>query len=159
MASPGASEPLHWNYSGSLDDKDFALHGHRTVVLLTVLCILVLVTLLYLYLRWTCYSNSLSAAAATETTVATEIANHVSSGLDAGIINSIPVELHKEGENRECVICLGVFSIGEKMKVLPSCSHGFHPDCIDGWLRTQLNCPLCRASVAKKTVADLKDMV
>jgi E3 ubiquitin-protein ligase ATL10/75/76/77/78 len=129
MASPEASEPLQWHYT---DDKDFALHGHGTVVLLSVLCILLLVTLLYLYLRWTCYSNSFSTAATTETIVAstTERANHEPSGLDAGNINSIPVELHKEGENRECVICLGVFSVGEKMKILPSCGHGFHPDCI-----------------------------
>lgn len=161
MASPEASDPYHWHYSGSLDNKDFTLHGHGTVVLLSVLCILLLFTLLYLYLRWTCYSNSLSAAGATETTVTstTERANHASSGLDAGTINSIPVELHKEGENRECVICLGVFTIGEKVKVLPSCSHGFHPECINGWLRTQPNCPLCRAFIAKKTGADVKDMV
>lgn len=165
MASPEASEPLHWNYSGSLDDKDFALHGHSTVILLTVLCILLLITLLYLYLRWTCYSNSLSAAAAAATATTTVAStpdrdNHESPGLDAGIINSIPVELHSEGKNNgECAICLGVFTVGEKMKVLPSCGHGFHPECIDAWLRTQPNCPLCRAFAAKKTVADMKDMV
>lgn len=164
MASPEASEPFHWHYSSSLDDKDFALHGHGTVILLTVLCILLLITLLYLYLRWTCYSNSLSAAAATTatTTVAStpDRANHASPGLDAGIINSIPVELHSEGKkNGECAICLGMFTVGEKVKVLPSCSHGFHPECIDAWLRTQPNCPLCRAFAAKKTVADMKDMV
>ncbi|KAJ4751005.1 RING-H2 finger A3A [Rhynchospora pubera] len=161
MASPPAAQPFHWHNDGSLDEKDFALHGHSIVLLLAILFILLLISLLYLYLRWTCYNYRLTTtAAATATTVASteEGVDHASSGLDVGTITSMPVELYKEGENGECVICLGMFTVGEKLKVIPSCSHGFHPECIEAWLRTQPSCPLCRALVAKKTVADVKDM-
>ncbi|EXB29971.1 RING-H2 finger protein ATL66 [Morus notabilis] len=47
----------------------------------------------------------------------------------------------------ECSICLGVFEDGEKVKVLPGCSHCYHPECVDRWLSAQPSCPLCRASL------------
>ncbi|URE40080.1 RING-H2 finger protein [Musa troglodytarum] len=42
---------------------------------------------------------------------------------------------------------------GDKIKVLPGCDHGFHPECVDEWLRARANCPLCRASLVRASVA------
>ncbi|KAL5232302.1 hypothetical protein ABZP36_031078 [Zizania latifolia] len=43
-----------------------------------------------------------------------------------------------------CAICLAEFASGERVRVLPNCNHGFHPHCIDRWLRVHPTCPTCR---------------
>ncbi|OVA02747.1 zinc finger protein [Macleaya cordata] len=45
----------------------------------------------------------------------------------------------------QCSICLTTFKDEEKVKVLPDCNHSYHPECVDRWLITHSNCPLCRA--------------
>ncbi|KAK1257441.1 RING-H2 finger protein ATL79 [Acorus gramineus] len=47
----------------------------------------------------------------------------------------------------ECAICLSEFAEGEHVRVLPSCRHGFHVKCIEGWLSARSSCPTCRAAV------------
>lgn len=44
----------------------------------------------------------------------------------------------------DCVICLGEFDDGDKVRVLPRCHHSFHVQCIDPWLATHPSCPTCR---------------
>ena len=47
-------------------------------------------------------------------------------------------------ETETCVICLEEFSAGDTIRMLP-CSHEYHSECIDNWLRTQQqNCPMCK---------------
>ncbi|XP_059307937.1 RING-H2 finger protein ATL78-like [Lycium ferocissimum] len=48
------------------------------------------------------------------------------------------------GLDSECVICLSEFGVGEKIKILPKCNHGFHVKCIDKWLNSHSSCPTCR---------------
>ncbi|KAJ0695022.1 putative transcription factor C2H2 family [Helianthus annuus] len=55
--------------------------------------------------------------------------------------------LQLPGLGKECVICLGDFSKGERVKILPKCNHGFHVRCIDKWLRSHSSCPTCRHSL------------
>ncbi|XP_008809337.2 RING-H2 finger protein ATL74-like [Phoenix dactylifera] len=43
-----------------------------------------------------------------------------------------------------CAICLSDFANGEKIRVLPACSHRFHVGCIDTWLLSRCSCPTCR---------------
>ncbi|KAE8787044.1 RING-H2 finger protein ATL72-like [Hordeum vulgare] len=53
--------------------------------------------------------------------------------------------LELAGSSRsECAICLAEFVRGEKVRVLPRCSHGFHALCIDRWLAARPTCPTCR---------------
>ncbi|KDP33890.1 hypothetical protein JCGZ_07461 [Jatropha curcas] len=47
----------------------------------------------------------------------------------------------------ECSVCLSVFEEGEEVRRLPDCSHSFHAPCIDMWLYSHSDCPLCRARV------------
>lgn len=48
----------------------------------------------------------------------------------------------------ECAVCLSAFEDGEEVKKLPRCKHMFHASCIDMWLYSHSDCPLCRAPVA-----------
>lgn len=74
-------------------------------------------------------------------------------GLDESVIREIPTFhfIKGEAENQTvygCVVCLTEFQEQDMLKVLPGCSHAFHLDCIDIWLQTNANCPLCRSSIS-----------
>ncbi|XP_015948117.1 RING-H2 finger protein ATL63 [Arachis duranensis] len=87
--------------------------------------------------------------------------HNTSKGLDSSIIARIPLFIYtttnsevlkgsEEVENSdelECVICLSSFEDGEMGRCLPKCGHGFHVDCIDMWLNSHSNCPICRAPI------------
>ncbi|XP_042028393.1 RING-H2 finger protein ATL52-like [Salvia splendens] len=72
-------------------------------------------------------------------------------GLDESLIKTITVCKYKKGEGliegTDCAVCLSEFEDDESLRLLPKCSHAFHLPCIDTWLKSQSNCPLCRASV------------
>ncbi|KAK1410537.1 hypothetical protein QVD17_37074 [Tagetes erecta] len=44
----------------------------------------------------------------------------------------------------ECAICLGEYGIGDEIRVMPLCGHGFHVGCVDTWLISHPSCPSCR---------------
>lgn len=44
----------------------------------------------------------------------------------------------------ECAICLAEYVLGDEIRVLPQCGHGFHVTCIDTWLGSHSSCPSCR---------------
>ncbi|CDP04045.1 unnamed protein product [Coffea canephora] len=70
-----------------------------------------------------------------------------SSGLTKDALRKIPVAVYKSGINiaaTDCPICLGEFSEGEKVRILPRCNHGFHVKCVDTWLLSHSSCPTCR---------------
>lgn len=51
------------------------------------------------------------------------------------------------GEDKTCSVCLCEFKEGEEVRVLPECLHSFHIPCIDAWLSSHVNCPLCRTGI------------
>ncbi|XVE65306.1 hypothetical protein DITRI_Ditri07aG0170300 [Diplodiscus trichospermus] len=72
-------------------------------------------------------------------------------GLDEALIKSITIFRYKKCdgliEGTDCSVCLSEFQEDESLKLLPKCSHAFHVHCIDTWLRSHSNCPLCRANI------------
>ena len=82
-------------------------------------------------------------------------------GLDDSVIKTIPFSLYaaahggevnnnssrRSSSRRDCAVCLFEFEDDDYVRTLPVCSHTFHVDCIDAWLRSHANCPLCRAGV------------
>ncbi|XP_019092678.1 PREDICTED: RING-H2 finger protein ATL72-like [Camelina sativa] len=72
-------------------------------------------------------------------------------GIKKRALEQIPVGLYGSGnidmKATECLICLGDFVDGEKVRVLPKCNHGFHVRCIDTWLVSRSSCPTCRQSL------------
>ncbi|XP_047306936.1 RING-H2 finger protein ATL54-like [Impatiens glandulifera] len=90
---------------------------------------------------------------------ATAIDHHIwyinTVGLQPSIINSISVFRYKKGgnmiEGNDCSVCLSEFQEDETLRLLPKCSHAFHIHCIDTWLRSHTNCPLCRARIVSNS--------
>nr|POE56991.1 e3 ubiquitin-protein ligase atl6 [Quercus suber] len=75
-------------------------------------------------------------------------------GLDRAVIETFPIFEVKNlrtvkvtATTLECAVCLGEFEDHETLRLLPKCSHAFHPDCIDAWLASHVTCPVCRAKL------------
>lgn len=72
-------------------------------------------------------------------------------GLEPSIIAAITAVKYKKDEGlidgTDCSVCLSEFQEDETLRLLPKCSHAFHVACIDTWLRSHTNCPMCRAPV------------
>ncbi|KAA8538130.1 hypothetical protein F0562_027738 [Nyssa sinensis] len=78
-------------------------------------------------------------------------------GLDPAVIDTFPTFIYSEVKglkigNRalECAVCLNEFEDDETLRMLPKCSHVFHPDCVDAWLASHITCPVCRANLVPK---------
>jgi hypothetical protein len=67
------------------------------------------------------------------------------------LISKITLCKYKRGDalihTTDCSVCLGEFRDGESLRLLPKCSHAFHQQCIDKWLKSHSNCPLCRSNI------------
>ncbi|KAL9329186.1 hypothetical protein ACSQ67_004189 [Phaseolus vulgaris] len=72
-------------------------------------------------------------------------------GLQQSVIGAITVCKYKKDEGliegSECSVCLSEFEEDESLRLLPKCNHAFHLPCIDTWLRSHTNCPMCRAPI------------
>ncbi|GAB4853942.1 hypothetical protein Ancab_018151 [Ancistrocladus abbreviatus] len=78
-------------------------------------------------------------------------------GLDESVIKTMPLSIYTTKNQskgdliqvfpRDCAVCLLEFEENDYIRTLPQCSHSFHVDCIDIWLRSHANCPLCRAGI------------
>ncbi|XP_051119151.1 E3 ubiquitin-protein ligase At1g63170-like [Andrographis paniculata] len=49
-------------------------------------------------------------------------------------------------EDAVCCICLAKYVHNDELRELP-CSHFFHKECVDRWLKINASCPLCKAVV------------
>ena len=75
----------------------------------------------------------------------------INQGLDESTIQAIPTLRFRgaaqQNSFHECAVCLNEFQEEEKIRMLPNCLHVFHIDCVDTWLQTHPNCPLCRSEI------------
>lgn len=147
--SPQASMLLYW-HDNQYDDRNFQIHGRTLFFAVALLSVVFVFALLTLYLHRSCLPHNpaiiLHAPSPDQHTIC------VGGGLDPAEIRSLPVvlcrrEAAEEEEDKECCICLGGFEEGDKMKVLPPCSHCYHCECVDRWLKNESSCPLCRVSI------------
>ncbi|KAL3499935.1 hypothetical protein ACH5RR_039028 [Cinchona calisaya] len=75
-------------------------------------------------------------------------------GIDPKIIESFPTftyssvkDYRKEKYGLECAICLVEFGDDDVLRLLTTCCHVFHQECIDLWLDKHTTCPVCRRSL------------
>jgi len=78
---------------------------------------------------------------------------------DDGEIRNEPSPLHDQNgtdEDDVCNICLEPFAAGDEVATsdVSKCSHGFHRQCITGWLMKHDECPMCRATFIEKKVQE-----
>ena len=101
-----------------------------------------------------CYGNGPSGSSASPAPNGVAARSRRQRGLDAAVLETFPtmayadVKAHKAGKGAlECAVCLSEFDDDETLRLLPKCSHVFHPDCIDTWLASHVTCPVCRANL------------
>ncbi|XP_062085371.1 E3 ubiquitin-protein ligase ATL6-like [Humulus lupulus] len=76
-------------------------------------------------------------------------------GLDAAVLETFPTLEYSEamrlqigrGEELNCGVCLFEFKDHEMLRFIPNCNHVFHAHCIDKWLKSHTDCPLCRVDL------------
>ncbi|KAK1355557.1 RING-H2 finger protein ATL72 [Heracleum sosnowskyi] len=81
-------------------------------------------------------------------------------GVKRHTLRNIPIAIYGSEvkfSTSECPICLAEFVEGEKVRVLPKCSHGFHVKCIDTWLESHSSCPNCRRSLLERSTSRVAD--
>ncbi|KAK3037830.1 hypothetical protein RJ639_031871, partial [Escallonia herrerae] len=85
------------------------------------------------------------------------------SGFENSMVELMPARKYQKGmglvgEEGVCPVCLSEFEDGEELRTLPECMHSYHVPCIDMWLLSHPNCPVCRAnatpSIATRIVID-----
>lgn len=150
MVSSQDSQPFHWHYA-ELEDRDFQIRGRTLFFVIVLFAIVLIFTLIFVYARWLCSSHRDGTPSDPTTSHAPPPPPPQPRGLDPATINALPITMVTRGIRgplySECCICLGVFEDGDKVKVLPSCNHPYHSDCVDRWLSAESSCPLCRASL------------
>lgn len=77
--------------------------------------------------------------------VNTPVARLISNNIPAHKYHKAGISCNLVGKDGVCAVCLGEFEEGEELRTLPECLHSFHVSCIDMWLFSHPNCPICRA--------------
>ncbi|RWW42013.1 hypothetical protein BHE74_00052464 [Ensete ventricosum] len=77
-------------------------------------------------------------------------------GLSSEVLYTFPTLVYAEVKGLklgkgalECAVCLSEFEDDDALRLLPPCSHAFHPECIDAWLTSHVTCPVCRSNLAE----------
>ncbi|CAF3316533.1 unnamed protein product [Rotaria socialis] len=89
------------------------------------------------------------------------LANSVQQILDkTPIVTFISTNKTKNSNSEDpmCAICLESFIDNEKTRKL-ICSHYFHTGCIDPWLLSNQNCPLCNRNILNDYVPSISDTI
>nr|AEJ07938.1 ring-H2 zinc finger protein [Zea diploperennis] len=136
---------------GSSGQQQLAIsNGVLLAAVIFLFMVVVFVFLLYLYAKRYLGANPLLAPSSRFLFVAASPLPQ--RGLPASVLQSLPVTVYGGAgaggkDALECAVCLSEVGDGEKVRMLPKCSHGFHVECIDMWFHSHDTCPLCRAPV------------
>lgn len=83
-------------------------------------------------------------------------------GLHPAVIETFPTFLYAtvkgltvSKETLACAVCLDEFKDDDTLRLIPKCSHVFHPFCIDLWLESHSTCPVCRANLVPRSEDDV----
>ncbi|KAI3781867.1 hypothetical protein L2E82_11895 [Cichorium intybus] len=70
------------------------------------------------------------------------------SGVDEGGLLAAGTQNERSisGEDAVCCICLAKYTDDDLLRELP-CTHFFHTECVDKWLKINASCPLCKFEI------------
>ncbi|XP_072979975.1 RING-H2 finger protein ATL60-like [Typha angustifolia] len=114
---------------------------------------MIFIFVFFLYLRAKHYNGAIPTFGRAVDSLVVSADDHgdaIRRGLEPKAIKALPsmvVGAEELKDSLECPVCLSEISEGEEARILPLCSHGFHLECIDMWLRSHSTCPLCRTPV------------
>ncbi|CAN8231561.1 unnamed protein product [Cochlearia groenlandica] len=141
-----------------------------TVILTVVLLIFFFIGFFTLYFC-KCFLDTMIQAwrvggAATDTPLQPPEPPPINPGLDFRIINSFPTfpyssvkDLREEKYGLECAICLLEFDGDHVIRLLTTCYHVFHQECIDLWFESHKTCPVCRQELDQETKQNVDEMI
>ena len=121
-------------------DSDFV------VILAALLCALICVLGLIAVARCA-WLRRLSGGSTSNPSASSRTTPPANKGLKKKILKSLPKANFSDDSSAkfsDCAICLTEFVVGDEIRVLPQCGHGFHVACIDTWLGSHSSCPSCR---------------
>ncbi|PIA41096.1 hypothetical protein AQUCO_02300120v1 [Aquilegia coerulea] len=124
---------------------DSSFHANIVMILSVLLCALICALGLNIIIRCALRCSSRVTLHSNDSS-STILAN---TGVKRKALKRFPTIIYSEdlklpGLDKECSICLSEFTLGERLRVLPKCNHGFHVRCIDKWLISHSSCPTCR---------------
>lgn len=129
-------------------------NSSMAIVVVFLVCTFFLMGFFSVYLRRCADAHATARSGAP----ATSRAIHRPRGLDPTVIETFPIFVFsavkslKIGKGSlECAVCLSEFEDSETLRLLPKCSHVFHPDCIDAWLASHVTCPVCRSKLSPES--------
>ncbi|KAI7757585.1 hypothetical protein M8C21_016476 [Ambrosia artemisiifolia] len=80
---------------------------------------------------------------------------HNKEGTEGGVVAAgTEKERVVSGEDAVCCICLAKYANNDELRELP-CTHFFHKDCVDKWLKINASCPLCKSEVGETALSSL----
>ncbi|CAN6442125.1 unnamed protein product [Victoria cruziana] len=76
---------------------------------------------------------------------------HSDGSADGGVI-AVGTEKERtvSAEDAVCCICLAKYVDNDELRELP-CTHLFHSECVDKWLKINASCPLCKHEVGENS--------
>ncbi|PWA59897.1 zinc finger, RING/FYVE/PHD-type [Artemisia annua] len=123
--------------------------GTNYVIGLTFATLMVLITLSYASYKY-CNRSMHSQSTSTPDTNNNPQFRNVFRGVDDNILKMFPAFIYSEDmtlhKGSGCSICLADYKAEDVIRLLPKCSHLFHRECIDTWLKVHTSCPVCRIS-------------
>ncbi|GLJ39554.1 hypothetical protein SUGI_0808180 [Cryptomeria japonica] len=148
------------NADGNFNNYNLKLHPNTAIITLVLFSFLLGMCFYSFFMRrrltsWDSIRAFRGAGLDDENTV------EAAHGLEQSVIESFPVfsynlvkGLKAQAKGTECAVCLTDFEDHEMLRLLPKCSHAFHPECIDTWLCTNTTCPLCRTNLLSSGTDD-----
>ncbi|KAJ7533519.1 hypothetical protein O6H91_13G053300 [Diphasiastrum complanatum] len=119
--------------------------------IIAIICVFSALCTVGFFMLLFCKKNPSRTEQNTPAEPSTHIETQRDNGMDPTDVTMLPMFSFLSLRNRiglECAVCLNKYEDNQLLRLLPSCEHAFHVDCIDKWLRSHPACPLCRHHVS-----------
>ncbi|KAL8120041.1 E3 ubiquitin-protein ligase ATL42-like [Apium graveolens] len=131
-------------------------HPSLAAIIIVLCCMVIFTFILLAYAKY-CHRSSPMISPPIQGLLTRSTSRY--SGIDKTVIESLPFfrfsSLRGTRSGLECSVCLARFEDIEILRLLPTCKHAFHIDCVDKWLEKHSTCPLCRHKVSTEDLAVL----